>query len=381
MGKLTVFEIVLTNVGGICHAGGEVLGQVVVEVTKDLQVQELSVECDGRSQVFCIDTSKSTVIEGHPAIAIPHADEEVYICTSTILCGRQGKENGCLRKGRHVFDFTFHIPPHSPNSYEGEFGYVRYMLRARLKKSWEEENVTRKIRVIAKLDLNTISHVNEQIERSEEMTTSSLFSQQGVCHSALRLDRQGYVPGEIIPLSHIVHNNTARDMVVSLELRMLTEYRCQTITHTLKNRLQTIKYPKVAARSTFEQRENGLRVPACPPSHLHGCGIIHITYQVVLKVKPARLSLKRLRIAVTITIGTVPLRRGSLVTALVGNRPSERRWLTMPPPTYEEVMGMAAQKARSPLRADSPILTSLPDYEPLRARANTDSSIVKVQRR
>ena len=68
---------------------------------------------------------------------------------------------------------------------------------------------------------------------------------------------------------------------VCLSLQLI-EYRCHTITHTLKNRLQTIKYPKVVAGSTFEKRETSLRVPGCPPSQLQGCGLIHINYHVVV---------------------------------------------------------------------------------------------------
>lgn len=70
----------------------------------------------------------------------------------------RGSKNGNeieLPAGEHNYPFTFVVPPHVPSSFEGEFGHVRYTIKAVLDRPWKFDQETKMVfTVISPLDLN-----------------------------------------------------------------------------------------------------------------------------------------------------------------------------------------------------------------------------------
>jgi hypothetical protein len=60
-----------------------------------------------------------------------------------------------LPAGEHSFPFSMMLPNHLPSSFEGEYGYVRYTVKATLDRPWKfDHEVKAAFTVLSHLDLN-----------------------------------------------------------------------------------------------------------------------------------------------------------------------------------------------------------------------------------
>ncbi|XP_067665674.1 arrestin domain-containing protein 17-like [Haliotis asinina] len=402
MGKLQTFDICVTNSGGVCHPGEILRGRVVLEVSQTVDTKDIWIECRGQARVFWEDSSSSMGEPQNPSQTDQHTAEEEYLAVSKKLW------SGQLARGCHNLQFQFSIPEGVPSSFDGEFGYIRYWLKVFIDRSWRTDTTTKLFTVLAKVDLNEIPDANEYVEVVDSMKVSALFSPSGVCKAALRLDRKGFVPGEIIPLKFAIRNDTARDVHrVSVELRQITDYKARSQDKRTERVMAKLKFGRIPARASYEKRENKLRLPLCPPGNLRGCGLIHIYHKVMLKVKPSALSFKRMKIPIELIVGTVPLRQGSVTSAFgrdsgvglkfippEGPSTSGSEFTTTSPPTHE----MTLHRSKSPSHLSSSpdavdtrssslshhhddYLTLPSAFTPPRPRANTNSSLLRARGR
>lgn len=60
-----------------------------------------------------------------------------------------------LPAGEHSFPFSMMLPNHLPSSFEGQYGYVRYTVKATLNRPWKfDHEVKAAFTVLLHLDLN-----------------------------------------------------------------------------------------------------------------------------------------------------------------------------------------------------------------------------------
>jgi hypothetical protein len=70
-----------------------------------------------------------------------------------------------LPAGEHSFKFSMMLPCHLPSSFEGEYGYVRYTVKATLDRPWKfDHEVKAAFTVLSHLDLNLDPHNRVSIE-------------------------------------------------------------------------------------------------------------------------------------------------------------------------------------------------------------------------
>lgn len=63
--------------------------------------------------------------------------------------------------GKYSYPFQFQLPPNLPTSFEGEYGHVRYWVRASIEKPWKFDHMTKKaFTVVSALDLNSLPEAN-----------------------------------------------------------------------------------------------------------------------------------------------------------------------------------------------------------------------------
>ncbi|XP_076444144.1 arrestin domain-containing protein 17-like [Babylonia areolata] len=343
MGKLTTFEILVDNRDAVVKAGDTVRGQVLVELSNDMDVSEIRIIFTGRSHV---QWAGSPVQNAYPMAEVQPAAEseqanEVYFNRVVTLfpppppdgAPRKPGSRVRLERGSHLYDFEFLVPPTCPSSFSGVHGFVRYLLKAVVERAWKVDFNMRTITVESELDLNTLPEARDPVELSGDLQVYHLLFHSGDCHATLRLPRKGVIPGEILSTEFSVQNGSHQELhKVSLHLKMEVLYRAQGQKCTMEVNLCKVSLGKVPAGKTLEGRDRGLRVPpTCPPSGLPGCSLIAISYKVELKIKPARLSLKRLKLTSDIIVGTISLNVGPY-------HDSPPDYWSCCPPTYEDVM-------------------------------------------
>lgn len=80
-----------------------------------------------------------------------------------------------LLRGTYCYPFQFQLPENIPSSFEGEYGHVRYTVKATIEKPKRFTHVTKTaFSVIGSLDLNTIpqidvSFLNEMVKYLSEL--------------------------------------------------------------------------------------------------------------------------------------------------------------------------------------------------------------------
>ena len=91
----------------------------------------------------------------YETVRVIHRATEDYFSFRQFIYG-DGSETFYLNPGVHQFPFQFTLPPNIPTSYEGQFGSIRYTIRAVISRPWRFNH--EKVRIFTvnnPLDLNT----------------------------------------------------------------------------------------------------------------------------------------------------------------------------------------------------------------------------------
>ena len=72
------------------------------------------------------------------------------------IANKTKSQKSCLSPGRHAFQFSFRIPPYSlPSSFESNYGYVRYWIKARIHRRWRFDEVAKEmLNILSVVDVN-----------------------------------------------------------------------------------------------------------------------------------------------------------------------------------------------------------------------------------
>ena len=78
--------------------------------------------------------------------------------------GQMSGDNPVLAAGRYQYPFQFQLPHQLPSSFEGQYGRVRYSVKAVIDKPWKfDHEVKRPFTVISNVDLNLMPNAAVRI--------------------------------------------------------------------------------------------------------------------------------------------------------------------------------------------------------------------------
>ncbi|XP_059483165.1 arrestin domain-containing protein 17-like [Neocloeon triangulifer] len=295
-----------------------------------------------------------------------------------------------LEAGEHKYPFHFNLPHNIPSSFEGHFGYVRYMACCKVDKPCARDHESKTLfTIICPLDLNRFPHLSIQADASDVKKFWGLFRRSKPTTVILRLPESGIVPGQLInPNIDIENNSDVRINQVKLSLVMNSVFTAMGVKKMdkkviLESHLGAVE-PK-QSRTWF--RGIFIQVPAVPPSGLSNCTLIDVSYKLKLVAEPERPHLN-INVSLPLTVGTIPFQShfGSFNAANNGiippvgwnnpepSAPSDSMpeppestdasyYSSMPPPSYEESVASGeyleihASQAFSPRY---PVYSSLP---------------------
>ena len=170
---LAQFDVDLDNHDGIFYPGSVLSGRVVVNISGGpKKLDGVKIAFKGRCDVRFETQERREVSSNfntnhhdrdrrhrpsneHEYVSVTHLGGEEYFSVRQYIYG-DGSESFYLNPGVHQFPFQFTLPLSIPTSYEGEFGNIRYTIRAVISRPWRFNH--EKVRIFTvnnPLDLNT----------------------------------------------------------------------------------------------------------------------------------------------------------------------------------------------------------------------------------
>ncbi|XP_032233917.2 arrestin domain-containing protein 3 [Nematostella vectensis] len=299
MGKGVTFEIVLNRKNRIYHPGEVVSGECVVYSKESLKFRSVHVEFHGEARTNWDEMENYTTT---------HKNEEVYFNKKTSLLANGDKKGAVsvLSAGRHALEFSFKIPPFSlPSSFESTHGHVRYYLRARIRRPWRFDEVTKlQVHVINLIDVNSSRLLMPVFGEAQKALNCLCNGTAAPLHALVYTDRTAYCPGERLTLTTEIRNLPLREPYETCV------YLVQSITYKSScGRTRSVnKQVKVLQRSSMSLELDEFEVSDVVPT-MRNCGIVSICYhlKVIVAVAHGHGSGVNLEVELPITIATIPL--------------------------------------------------------------------------
>ncbi|XP_053690828.1 arrestin domain-containing protein 2-like [Sabethes cyaneus] len=318
-------EVILTSGSdGVFHPGQEVVGEVLVGLTKTIKVTRVKLvvcglgltewnEVDGRSARFLTleqfffqanDTASSTTYSGR----------ERYMYSELVL----SQPNDFMTAGGYSYGFACPLPVTLPASFEGNDGSIRYSLTAILERPWKRsKSHSLNFQVTRQVSLNDDHLV--PLKANYTKTLGCWPCLAGVSLSmSVQLPTNGFVPGQIIPALIIVtsrRNVKIRKVITTL--RQQTTYSAQSPKR--RQRIETtVICQNVSPGITLPEggvlAEDNLQVPCLLPStSSKHSKLIKVAYElrVSMEIDTCFLQDPCVTLAIPIVIGTLTEQDGA----------------------------------------------------------------------
>ncbi|CAJ0942489.1 unnamed protein product, partial [Mesorhabditis belari] len=302
MVKLDEFDIELTNPEHAYFAGQEISGRVILATSEPKKINEILLEIKGRARTYWTkDRGKS---RKHCAHSEPYFLEQ-FNTNYTHKFGAANEER-ILPPGHHEIPFSYTLPKSLPTSFEGEFGFVRYTIKALCERPWDFDIVAKRaFTVIGIEDINSEPKLCEPVTSSECSTAIAWCCRgAGSVTAEISLPKSGYTPGEPLSISGKVSNESSRTKTVSFRFVQTIHYKAKTFAGHEEMKVQQRVIAKIPKGDVggHETRSLAALLPLpslCP--RLGKCRIISIAYTVELEVD------QTVTASVPIVIGAIPL--------------------------------------------------------------------------
>ncbi|XP_075145128.1 arrestin domain-containing protein 17-like [Haematobia irritans] len=300
-------EIQFENNPQGCYFGGQVMtGKIVLSADKVKQVKAVVLKIRGYANTYWSEKGtkdKRTHYRGH----VDYINSLTYL-----ISPNSSDEPVIIEPGIHSFSFACHIPTTCPSSYEGNRGHIRYVVKVKLLRPWKyDEKFSQAFTVIKIMDLNYDTPLLKLPTANDK---TKVFCCGPMKSEPLQINVQvpqtGYVPGQLIPVTIVVNNDT-KVAITEIRVRLVMTVcvssqipRAKAIDeHTTISKLLGDPVP-VLCKKQFTYL---LPVPATPPTCFNLCSIIQIGYHIEVEAKMKGLFYHNQMIGIPVTIGNVPL--------------------------------------------------------------------------
>nr|XP_033811678.1 arrestin domain-containing protein 2 isoform X2 [Geotrypetes seraphini] len=340
-GRIQSFSVELEpgRGGSGAHRGGELLcGRVVLELGQGMKVASLEVCARGLAVAHWLENKNV----GMNTVYSDYTSFECYLKKRQHLIRDNGTPT-VLQAGKHEFPFSFQLPETLVTSFEGKHGSVRYWIKAKLHRPWSTVKKAKKeFTVIEPIDINTPELLAPQAGAKEKIARA-WYCNLGQVSLSVKIDRKGYIPGEVIPIFAEIDNCTTRMVVPKAAILQTQKFIARGTVKQKKSVVATLAGDSVAAGKRELWHGLALKIPPLGPS-ITQCRIIRVEY--TLKVCVDIPGTSKLLLELPLVIGTIPLHPFGSRTSSVGSQYSVNlEWLRMaipeqpePPPEYSSVV-------------------------------------------
>lgn len=149
----------------ICFVGQKILGRAIVllDEPKTVKSNKTQTFVNQNSNKFLFSELKLQIygcayVSWEDSNKDSHSDTINYLNSETTLMEPKPNETELtIDAGRHTFDFQFDVPEQCPSSYEGFYGYIRYLVRIIFVRPMINQTKAVAFTVINPLNLNNVN--------------------------------------------------------------------------------------------------------------------------------------------------------------------------------------------------------------------------------
>ncbi|XP_066513328.1 arrestin domain-containing protein 3-like [Hoplias malabaricus] len=261
-------------------------GRVFLEVSKEVKIDCFYIKCKGDADVRWTErhNDRSHTYHSHERyfkmkqLFIQDPSKPAKVEPNVIISTGETYGN-IVKPGRHVYSFSFQLPHgNMPPSFKGYYGSVKYILEARLDRSWKLDSTAKaEINFVPRIPAGA-SFMNPQSAATDKKM--KLFT-SGSASIRATTDKTGYTLGDVIRVSTDVDNSSSRELKLkfSLEQKQMfyaqgrSKYSSKTIFKVVGDPIPT------GSKQTVN---TDLRIPPNLELTVATCSIIKLEY--ILKV-------------------------------------------------------------------------------------------------
>ena len=230
---------------------------------------------------------------------------ESYVHKEAVVWKAENSTTCFLPAGEYHFLFSFELPRDIPSSFEGQFGNVRYMVMARIVRSGglikslkPRQASTVRLAVQDRTPRMDILRWHNQT-MSKSKTNKRLgfpFLRLGHVSATVTVPRVGFSPGDTIPITVNVSNQSSRQVCVAAALKrrdiFTSSEGIQRKSYCLVSRTSS---PPILPGVTTTYEDTNLKIPATAYVTIKECSFINSKYVLEILVKiPLSLDTKML---------------------------------------------------------------------------------------
>ena len=274
----------------------------------------------------------------------------------------EASPTGQLPIGVHTFPFSFHLPQDIPSSFHTVTGQIKYEIETRIMRKGLVNSIFQNKHAITALltvenrtpRTDILSLYAEPVTVSKTKRFTCLFWQSGSITSTVNLPRTGFSPGEVVPISMDICNESSRQIRIASVLKRRDIFTVHPGTGRRRTRIlnnvivRTLSSPIMpGAMTTFA--DNNVIVPIDAATTIRDCSCISAEYtlEVIIRI-PWSLN-KSVKIPLTFAYGapvtepqTFGLRPEHPTEGYVAPQPPHNpvaALTTTAPPLYNQAIG------------------------------------------
>ena len=308
MGDILEFSINLDSPQLVFYPGQKLTGYVTLDLAAPVHVETFIVKLVGKGYCHWEDNVDINQSDGSSDY---YGRESIIKKTVDLLCA-QNKASGIheLSTGMCKYPFSFQLTGELPSSFEGTYGYIRYLVKAKIEKAVFDAVVTYPITVNDLIDTNDSKYSEATGGETYKDVQCSCF---GKLYMNAKTDKSCYCPGEAIYIDADAQNKSISDMdLLYAQLVQTVTYYFQPANNrnntshkdiVVTKEIAKLNGPPVPSGQRIRWLKQAFGIPATPPT-ITNSKVITVSYQ--LKVKVAVQTGIEADVKLDIIIGTIP---------------------------------------------------------------------------
>lgn len=270
-----------------CYPGSTVQGKVAVSVDKPEKYRSISVELWGGANVRWTEAGNDD--EDYYDV---FTNSETYVQIHTVVWKPENSPTGELPAGEHYFPFSFQLPQNVPSSFFGAHGKIEYELRTKIEHSGVLNFLIKSdYKLAAPLvvkERKPSTYFKEPAVVSKSKKLGFLCFKFGSVSATVNIPRTGFSPGEHIPLSINVDNQSSRRISIATALQRTDTFigfsRRKQRNNVAVNSVARTVSSAIEPRQITSYEEKNLVIPTEAFATIRNCSCIRVEYVLHIQI-------------------------------------------------------------------------------------------------